>query len=537
MPKKEQITLSEKYYLDYFLYLLEFVQKHYDHILDTPEELFYADFNRLSEDAKCLYIRLSNRRGDFFQASKLGYTEIQNLDQAIEELSFHQFVGVNESDDPSQLSIFTRDELLSHFEFLSPEQKKPEMLQELTEDDVETVRRTERIIELKRQGVVAFLKLLFFGNRHQKMTEFVIRDIGNVKLQRLDESKFKPWFQKREDALGVMHISQLKSVVRELIKAELPLTELLNEMPWTEWLSYPRSKESAYRLLLKVGAYFEKIQALEEALKYYEYVPRHPARERRIRIHERLGDSKSALQIANELIESPSGAAELTFATDYLNKSGLRINRSMTKRLQQAQVIEIKKTNQRVEAEVLRYFEEKCWEGIHSENFLWRGLFGLTFWEELYNQEYGAFHHPLQRQPSDLSDRNFYLQREEILNAKLDALNTSKAYLKHIKLIHEKNLGNANRFVYWHEELMNYLHKMIKHLPLKGLKKVMLEIAKQTKENSTGFPDLFIWNEDDYHFYEVKSPNDHLSAQQLFWINFLAEAGIKAEIIKVSYVS
>ncbi|MDE0471503.1 MAG: hypothetical protein OXH57_06150, partial [Ekhidna sp.] len=372
MPGKEQITLPEKYYLDYFLYLLEFVQKHYDHILDEPEELFYADFKRLSEDAKCLYIRLSNRRGDFFRASKLGYTEIQNLDKAIEELSLRHFIGVNESDDPSQLSIFTKDELLSHFEFLCPEQKKPEMLQKLTEEDVEPVRQTEKIIELKRQEVVAFLKLLFFGNRRQKMTAFVIRDIGNVKLQRLDESKFTPWFQKREDALGVMHISQLKSMVRELINAEMPLGEFLNEMPWNEWLSYPRSKESAYRLLLRVGAYFEKTQALEEALKYYEYVPRHPARERRIRIHERLGDPKSALQIANELIENPSAAAERTFATDYLNKSGLRMNRSMTKRLRQAQVIEIKKTHQRVEAEVLCYFEEKGWQGIHSENFLWR---------------------------------------------------------------------------------------------------------------------------------------------------------------------
>ena len=55
------------------------------------------------------------------------------------------------------------------------------------------------------------------------------------------------------------------------------------------------------------------------------------------------------------------------------------------------------------------------------------------------------------------------------------------------------------------------------------------------KENSAGFPDLFIWNEADYQFYEVKSSNDQLSAQQLFWLDFMASAKIKVDVLRVNY--
>ena len=536
MPKKEQIILPEKYYLGYFLYLLDFIKNRYNHILDVPELLFYSDFDKLSEQAKCLYIRLINRKGPFFRFTKIQYDEIENISMACEELNEASFLDINGSNDPHQLTLFTRKELLDRFPFLHSSQRKIEMLEELTESDLNAIHQEEHILEVKKVEIVEFLKLLFFGNRYQQMTEFVIRDIGNIKLQQLDEDKFTPWFETREDALSTMHISQLKPMIKEAIKADLPLHELLQQIPWERWMKYPRSKVSAEKLLLEIGAHFEKYQCLEEALGYYQYVSIHPSGERKIRILEKLNRPNDALEIAQQLIEKPSNATELTFALDYLNRSGIRIDRSMTQRLKKAKVIDLKRTNQRVETAVLKYFEEKGWNGVHSENFLWRGLFGLTFWQELFDEAFGSFHHPLQRQPSDLHHVNFFSEREHKLKSRLSSIRTKKNYLKYIVSVYQENQGNANRFVHWHDELLPLLEKMIHYLPLKGIKKVLLEIAKQTKENSTGFPDLFIWNEEEYHFYEVKSPNDHLSAQQLFWINFLSTANINAEILKINYI-
>ncbi len=535
MQQKQPIILPEKYYLDYFNYLVDFVTRHYEHVLESPEYFFVQQFRDLSEDAQCLYLRLSNRRGDFFRLTKINYAEIINLDSAKEELLLNEFIDINESNDPSQFRLFTKAELLHFFNFLDKKDRKADLLLSLTSEDILTLHDEEEILEVKKNQEVEFLKLLFFGNRYEQMTEFVIRDVGNIHLKPLDENKFKPWFQKREEALGVMHISQLKGMIREIIQADLPLEEFIKEMPWNEWLKHPRSKEAAEKLLIFIGNHFEKQEKFSLALTYYNLTIKPPSRERQIRILEKLRESEEAVHIAKEILEQPSNASELTFASDYLNRSGIRIDRSMTKKLQSAKILELAVGQNRVEHQVLEHYIENGWLGIHAENFIWRSLFGMVFWDELFNEDYGTFHHPLQRQPSDLQGPEFFNARQPELENRLRTIKTRKQLFKYIFRIYEENKGIANRFVYWNDQLLSILEKMINRLPLKGLKQVLLEIAKQTKENSTGFPDLFIWKDDDYQFIEVKSPKDHLSAQQLFWLEYLTSVKIKAEVVRVKY--
>lgn len=536
MSKNDPIILPEKYYLDYFNYVLEFVERQYDHILDKPEYLFYQSFRDLSEQAQCLYLRFSNRRGDFFRINKISYAEIPDLHEAKEELLYQGFIQINESNDPSQFRLFTKSELTSFFAFVSPTQKKEEILTELSDQDVMTLHEQEEIAEVLKNEEVDFIKLLFFGHRGGQMTDFVIRDVGNVKIEQLDESKFKPWFGSREEALSVMYISQLRRMIYEIQEANLPLEDYLEEMPWSTWLSYPRSAKSAEKLLLKIAYYFEQVQQPETALHYYSFTDKAPARERKVRLLDKMGRKDEAVEIAQEMSESPANASELTFATDFLNRKGIRINRSMTERLKGAPSIDIPRPSIHVENAVLEYFEDQGWEGLHAENYLWRGLFGLVFWQVIFDESHGAFHHPLQRQPSDLNDVAFFESRQESLEAQLNTLKTRRQLAKHVTDTHNKKEGIANRFVTWHESLQPSLEVMIERVPLKGLKTVLLEMSKNMKENSAGFPDLFIWKGTDYHFYEVKSPNDHLSAQQLFWLDFLASAKINVDVLRVNYL-
>ena len=537
LAEKTPVILPEKYYLDYFNYLIDFVERHYEHVLDTPEYLFIQHFQSLSEDAKCLYLRFSNRKGDFFRISKVEYKEITDLESAKLELLTESFIDINQSLDPLQFRLFTKAELVATYDFLEKKYRKEELLLELTEEDIPALFEREEIAEVKMNQEVEFLKLLFFGNRYHQMTEFVIRDVGNVKLRTLDESRFKPWFETRQDALGIMHISQLKRMIRDIMQTDLPLQDFLDEMPWNEWLGLQKSKEAASKLLVEIGAHFERTDNPEEALKFYRLTGKPPANERKIRLLEKLGSKEEAIQCAEYLVNNPTNAAELTFATDFLNRSGIRINRSMTKRLQSAPTIELVNTNSRVEQQVLDYFQNQGWNGIHGENFIWRSIFGLVFWEELFDQAFGAFHHPLQRQPSDLHEESFYQSRKELLQKRLNSFRSRKSFITYLHKVHEENQGISNRFVSWFDELLPLSETIVHLLPLKGLKNVLLEIAKQTKENSTGFPDLFLWNATDYQFYEVKSPNDHLSAQQLFWLDFLSSSGIKADIIRVKYLN
>ncbi|MEP1093643.1 MAG: VRR-NUC domain-containing protein [Cyclobacteriaceae bacterium] len=530
--------MPEKYYLDYFTYLLDFVEKQYEHVLDEPEYLFYQSFRDLSEDAKCLYLRFSNRRGDFFRINKISYSEITDLHGAKEELVHHSFVRINENDDVAQFKLFTKAELIGHFDFLHKSQKKDELLLELSELDTQIVHESEEIVEVLKNEEVEFIKLLFFGYYRGRMTDFVIRDVGNVKIEKLDETKFKPWFQSREEALAVLHISQFRRLIYEVQEAELPLDDFINEIPWEEWLKHPRSAKSAEKLLLKIAYYFEQLGELEQALEHYSFTERHPARERKVRILEKLERKQEALEIAKAILDKPANATELTFATDYLNRSGVRINRSMTERLKGAPSISLVKDPEvKVEQATIEYFEEQGWSGFHAENFLWRGIFGLVFWEEIFDESHGSFHQPLQRQPSDLNDNVFFESRAHLLEAKLKSFSSRKKMTNHIANLYEQKDGIANRFVTWHESLLPSILTMIEKVPLKGLKEVLLEMSKDMKENSAGFPDLFLWNETTYQFYEVKSPNDHLSAQQLFWLGFLEKCKIKVDVLRVNYLN
>ncbi len=535
MSKKDPIILPEKYYLDYFNYVLNFVEKQYEHVLDKPEYLFFQEFRDLSEQAKCLYLRFSNRRGDYFRLNKINYSEIPDLNTAKDELVYQGFIQVNQSVDLYQLGLFTKKELLSHFDFLNPSQRKSEILSELNEADLKAIHAIEEIAQVLKNEEVSFIKLLFFGNNYGQMTDFVVRDVGNVKIEKLDEAKFEPWFTSRQEALGVMHITQLKQMIKEVQLAELPLQEYLDEIPWESWLAHPRSAESASKLLLDLGGYFERNQLPEIALRYYEFTEKVPSRERRIRILDRQGEKEHALKVAHHMLENPQNASELTFAHDFLNRKGIRIDRSMTRRLKNAPTIEIPEPKGSVEKAVLEYFYEKGWNGLHSENYLWRGLFGLTFWEIIFDPSHGSFHHPLQRQPSDLNEDSFFKLRQELLQNHLDRLKNKKQFITFIQDVYETKYSIANRFVSWHEELLESLLMMIEKISLKSLKSVLIEMSKNMKDNSTGFPDLFLWKKNDYQFYEVKSSNDQLSAQQLFWLNFLSSVRIKVEVLRVNY--
>ena len=99
----------------------------------------------------------------------------------------------------------------------------------------------------------------------------------------------------------------------------------------------------------------------------------------------------------------------------------------------------------------------------------------------------------------------------------------------------EEKFGISNPMIYWNSKIKQHLVQLILNLPFKALKKILIEMSKNLKENSTGFPDLFIWKDNAYHLYEIKSTNDHLSSQQLFWLNFMQSLGIKAKIIRVNY--
>lgn len=543
MHEKDKVILPPKYYLDYFHYLISFVREGSGHCLGENDLDFVNSFNSLSEDARCLLIRMANRKGEYFRLDKLSYEEIKNIPAATEELVEAGFATLDPPDDPLLFRLFTKAELDNLFpEWGFKDKYKEEVLLSLEEEassqDFCIVTDQYVVIQLLCQEQIEYLKLLFFGHYRGMMTEFVIRDIGNVKLETLDQHEFTPWFDSREEAVAVFELSKWNRLLKQSMYMLLPeeLLELISPINWSQYLEHPKARKIGDKLMLRLGEYFEKSGLPEEAISYYCLARKHPARERRIRIHEKTGQLDEAREIAETAFSNPFNASEKIFVQDFLAKQSPRNYRRTTARIKSSPEITIKKlAGVRVEKLALDYFQAEGYQGIHCENYLWRALFGLWFWEELFDHNQEAFHYPLQRMPSDLYNEAFYKKRKQHLNTKVSFFKTKKKLFEYLQEVYRQKENINNPLVGWHESLLPALESCIYHLPLKSIKKVVLEMAKNVKSNCTGFPDLFIWNEKEYYFYEIKSPNDHLSAQQLFWIDFFEANGIKADILRVNY--
>ena len=550
--KASNIILPETYYLDYFNFVLEYVEHHYEEILLENERDFLNNFRQLSFSAQCTYVRMANRKGSSFRPSKLVYREIQNVDLAIEELHRRKFAGeVAEEFLFDAISKYTKPELLKiiknadWMDFYVPQAKKLDIiiliLENLSHEEiVQNLSMYDPIVSMKCIDELEVFKLLFFGNHYGDMSQFVIRDIGNAKFEKFKKEDFTPHFKSRNEVdayLFALNRYRDYKVLREEFHP-LEIYDWFTNLEVDFLNNYQKSRRLLGKLANRLGYELEKEELLEEALVVYEMTSISPSFERRLRILKKLGLLDKTTSLAHDILESSHSQKDKIFAKDVLEsiqKDQIRISRSTTKKLKSGTEISIDKPLGKVEQAAIEYFQEQGYEAHHTENFLWRNIFGLVFWEELFSAESKAIHNPLQRAPSDLYDPDFFKKRGKNIKNRLEEIESTPQLWQEVESIYQKKEGISNAFVYWHEDGNRLLKEAIDRLPLAGIKAVLLEIAKNTRENSTGFADLFVFKDDEYKFYEVKSPNDHLSDQQLFWLDFFEDVGIEADILKIKW--
>ncbi|AHM59881.1 VRR-NUC domain-containing protein [Flammeovirgaceae bacterium 311] len=547
--------LPPKYYLDNFYSLLEFVEEKYGHLLQEDEKSFIARFRALHEEGRCLFLRFANRKGQFFRLNKLNYPEIGALDAPLQELTSAGFCllldGSLKTELAHVLHIFNKQELCSIWKLLQPAVKglsplKKEdllrkMLEELDHDGIlEAVLALETVVIQRYLEEYELLKFLFFGHLHGEMSEFVIRDLGYVQYEVLDADKLVPKFSSRKEIEDKFWISGVYQQFREL--REEPVAE-----PLYAWYMHIAGRGSQLgeearptfdRLTLKTARLLERLQQPDWALEVYRYSQQPPSRERQIRLLHKRGDVQEAMQLCKQIEALPYNAEESIFAQDFCRKLAVKkAVRSTTELLKKAESVQISEEYRYyVEKGVIRYFADKGYEVMYSENYLFRSLFGLLFWDVIFDQDVPVYHSPLQRFPADLYLPQFLDRRQEQLKKRVEELGKRKALLKHLRQTYDQKWGIGNPLVGWHENTLPLLEGACKKLPLEALYQVLLNMAQNLKEYGRGFPDLFMWSKKDYRFVEVKSPTDALSPQQLYWLRYFKEAGIRADVLRVEWI-
>lgn len=555
----ERIELPPKYYLEYFRYLIDFVRRFYENLLVEDEKEFLYAFDALSEDAQCLFIRFTNRRSAFFRTRRLKYAELADIDASLRELLTVGFAAILSSDHLSRggevFDIFNKNELLAFAKQAGLDTKgkaalkKEELSDWLLEtlpfaDAVTLIEAAEPVVKVNYEAQTMLFKFLFFGNRHADMSEFVVRDLGHIRFERFDEDRFVPHFTTREEVEHRLSVSLASEDFHLMKAAETPPAEINTWfLDWYEaHIPLAEIAQPALdRLVLKVAGFIERQKMLEEALVLFRLTTMPPSRERQVRLLIKLKDPEAALALAEEMLQQPVNADEQFFAIDFLNQRAgqkKRVVKSTTEWLQKSESVSIPVTwRYRVEEGVATHFRECGYQAVHTENFLFDGLFGLLFWDIIFDAGTAAIHHPLQRSPSDIYKPTFFEKRRPALLDRMDLLDSQEDALAFLEKLFEEKYGIVNPLVVWFPDLLLLIRVVLEKIPAPLLKKLLLEMAVNVREHTRGFPDLFVWNEEGYDFVEVKSPTDHLSPQQLYWLRFFETNGIRSRVLRVVWDS
>ena len=550
--------LPPKYYHDYFCYVLDFVRKRYSAILHEHEIEFLDHYAALSENAQCLFIRFSNRSKSFFRVNSISYHEIDDIPAVLEELHENRFIETlcdTHTDRSGEIiELFTKEQLLELTKLLEPDVlpaksiKKPDLVRWLLhtydfEILCELINETEPVVKVSHEAEVMLMKFLFFGNRYADMTEFVIRDLGHVRFQSFDEAHLSIQFETRKEVDDTLMVSLMKETF-DVLKQQFPPEEIYDWfMNWQGGIAGTLSAKAipSYNLfIMRVSAWLERKKMLSQALVIYQLTNDAPARERRVRLLYNLGEIDEALALCEEIAENPQNADERYFSEDFyerIKNKKKRVVKRTTQALKSADAIEVPAMYRyQVELGAIHHYRALGYNAVFSENEPWRMLFGLLFWDIIYDTNVKTIHNPLQRVPTDFFLPDFYYNRSGQLSERMKQAQTREQIEEIVIKTYEEKFGITNVLVPWYEDGLAKVTTLISWLSPEQIHKVLIEVAQNMRENTRGFPDLLVWNETEYAFIEIKSPTDHLSSRQLHWQHFFAEHGVQSRIVRVKWI-
>lgn len=538
--------LGSRYYLGHFEEMIGFVEEKYTHTFDAAHRQFLDDFRGLHRDARCLYVRMANRKGTVFRVATLGYAEIENLPRAIELLRTTHFArAARDADLEGLLRAHSRHELARWIRTSSeiPDldgistAKKPQLIQHLRAhaslDTLETQIARDRFLVQDRCDELDYLLFLFFGRPETSLAAFTLRDLGVTSGSRF-RADFESRFATREEARVSFHYEKL------LCRLETPNAEELEELfslspTWPASVD-PESERLRNRALHRLGQALERASRSEAALSVYRQSRQFPSTERVARLLLAAGRREEAKNWLCRLIDSPSCDEELLFAEDLLARTfgSLRVGR-LTTLLRSAETIVLDEAmRQHAEAAAIGHFRRRGLDAFHVENTIWRQLFGLVFWDLLFGED-AAVHNEFDRQPRGLDSGAFHQAHAAEIHRRLASLDQREETVAQLEATWHRHVGTLNAVVPWYANVFTLTCLVVRTAPRGSLAHVLEPMTRQFRRHRSGFPDLLIVDGDEIRFVEVKAEGDQLQRHQLAQIERLSAAGFPVSVVRARW--
>ncbi|KAK5667594.1 hypothetical protein QVD99_005712 [Batrachochytrium dendrobatidis] len=194
-------------------------------------------------------------------------------------------------------------------------------------------------------------------------------------------------------------------------------------------------------------------------------------------------------------------------------------------------------TPMHVEELVLQHYAKQGWKGIHAENSIITTIFGILFWDILFDDSIPAvFNSPFQSAPLDLYTEYFFTARQESIEARIQAIKSGEFPLIIRQVVDKEQPRNTQCVgVNWKRFDCDTLVEIAQCIGGSGLAHICLLYAKTYWAHRGGVPDLCLWKsaEREFKLVEVKGEGDRLSDRQKVWLESLLSFGINTETFQV----
>lgn len=531
--------MNEPYHVENLRLLLTSVVDRYGDILDPADHAFVSAFEALPAPARSLFTRLVCRTAPAFRASQLRYEDVPEVAVALERIAADGLLQLQAPALESYLHITPKPELIDWF--AAPRQlKKPELIAH-----VRTLHDDARLLELLWQrdtwitpvhtARLAKFELCFFGNRHQKLNEFVITELGHVVYEQYELSANTRYFNSK---LLLDYTHALTQLQHEL-DAQLKGADISAIRQWEARLppslDEPRYTRRRAHVLYQLGREAERRYAWEDAERLYRASGTDNSLERMARHAKKQEDTETARSLLTHLLTHSHDPECQSHAHQLLTRLGFPPDRPLF----EPQVISLQFpiSEAAIEEQVVSHLAAQGYWCHYSENLLFNGFLGLLFWDILFMPVAGAFANRFQRAPLDLYEREFLTRRQHAIEQRMALIARGEAKPLIEKVLQEKQ-GIANTLVHWEFFAQISWSRVLDAMPPAHLCVILKRMLEDLGQHRAGFPDLFCVDADgQYRLLEVKGPNDKLRENQRAWLAYFAEHGIPAGVVMVSDAS
>ena len=541
--KRALADLPQFYYHKNFCEMLNFVAERYEAVLPHKDLKFIKDFLALPVPAQCLYARLAGRKGTVFNLHKLTYTEIPHISTQAEILRHSNFISeVKKQNYADYLNSLSKADLIAFMmrHICTSAYRVSWKKSVLVETALAHIPFSDHVIETNyivqtRQDALQFCLFLYFGKIETNLQNFTMRDLGLVKTPDF-KADYGARFDTAEEAQAAYFYANGLHKFKNGSDADV--AELIDQIDcWPQPLC-ALSGSGRDKLLQKLGGLSERLGDINMALSIYGRSDTPLCNERVVRLRYSRGDKDWAEQRLLSLIENPSSDEEHNFAQDfYARKYKKKRTSLVTDILRGSDIIELDEAyRNQPEAAAKRYYEAAGLTVYRTENAMWRMLFGLLFWDELYGEQAAGLYNSFERIPAILKTSDFYKAFKDRIETRLKSLSApQEAFVKLLKTI-SRHHNTPNGIFRWNGHTVDKIKSLLMHAPPQALIHILRSMATNYTLMKDGFPDLMCIENGTVRFIEVKAEGDVIRRNQLSRIQQLRAAGIPTEITRVEWV-